>query len=68
MKLAFLAADEPIYLPDFVHRVLREFAPDTHCVYLVPPLYKGQTSCAAAWRYYRTFGAVAVVDMLRQLT
>ena len=67
MKLAFLTADDPIYLPDFFDLVLHEFAGVSDCVYLVPPLYKGQTSRAAAWRYYRTFGAVAVINLVRRL-
>jgi methionyl-tRNA formyltransferase len=67
MRLAFLTADEPIYLPGFFERVLDEVSGYTDCVYLVPPLYKGQSSRAAAWRYYRTFGAAAVVSLVRQL-
>jgi len=67
MKLAFLTADEPIYLPDFFERVLTEFGAVTDCVYTVPPLYKGQSSRAAAWRYYRTFGATAVASLVRRL-
>lgn len=60
MRIAFLTADEPIYLPVFFERVLGEFGHATECVYAIPPLYKGQTPRAAAWRYYRTFGAAAV--------
>jgi methionyl-tRNA formyltransferase len=67
MRLAFLAADDPIYLPDFFESVLAEFGSSTDTVYLVPPLYKGQTARAAAWRYYRTFGARAVVGLVKRL-
>lgn len=67
MKLAFLTADEPIYLPEFFDRVLTEFGSVTDCVYAVPPLYKGQTPRAAAWRYYRTFGAAAAAGLVRRL-
>ena len=67
MKLAFLAADDPIYLPNFFDTVLREFGPQTDHVYSVPPLYKGQTRVQAAQRYYRTFGASAVFGLVKQL-
>lgn len=67
MKLAFLAAADPIYLPNFFEIVLGDFAAQTDCVYSVPPLYKGQTPVRAAWRYYQTFGATAVVGLLKQL-
>lgn len=67
MKVAFLTADDPIYLPSFFHRVLAECAPFTDYVYAVPPLYKGQTPTAAAWRYYRTFGAAAVAGLTKRL-
>jgi methionyl-tRNA formyltransferase len=67
MKLAFLSAADPLYLPQFFERVLKEFRRETDYVYVVPPLYKGQTPRAAAWRYYRTFGARAVVGLLRRL-
>ena len=67
MNLAFLTADEPVYLPDFFERVLKEFGAATDCVYTVPPLYKGQGPGAAAWRYYRTFGAAAVASLSRRL-
>jgi methionyl-tRNA formyltransferase len=67
VRLAFLAADDPIYLPDFFEGVLTEFASSTDTVYLVPPLYKGQTARAAAWRYYRTFGVAAVMSLVKRL-
>lgn len=67
MKLAFLTADDPIYMPDFFDTVLREFGAQTDHVYSVPPLYKGQTPVQAARRYYRTFGATAVAGLLKQL-
>jgi methionyl-tRNA formyltransferase len=67
VKLAFLAAADPIYLPNFFDIVLDDFAAQTDYVYSVPPLYKGQSRVHAAWRYYRTFGATAVVGLLNQL-
>lgn len=67
MRLAFLTADEPIYLPDFFDHVLSEFADVTDAVYAVPPLYKGQNERAAAWRYYRTFGAAATLGLSRRV-
>ncbi|HET8651927.1 MAG TPA: formyltransferase family protein [Gaiellaceae bacterium] len=56
MRIVFLTTADPIYLPAFFDRVLRERARDTAAVYLVPPLYKNQTTAKAAWRYFRTFG------------
>jgi methionyl-tRNA formyltransferase len=67
VRLAFLTADDPIYLPDFFELVLSEDHASTDCVFLVPPLYKGQTTTQAAWRYYRTFGGRAVVGMVRRI-
>jgi methionyl-tRNA formyltransferase len=67
MKLAFLAADDPIYLPSLFETVLSEVGAETECVYVVPPLYKGQGPAKAAWRYYKTFGPSAVIWMLRQV-
>lgn len=62
MRVVFLAADDPIYLPDFFERVLAARASDTLAVYVTPPLYRDQTSGSAAWRYFRTFG---LADTLR---
>lgn len=56
MRIAFLTADEPLYLPAFFERVLPALGPRAAAVYLVPPLYKNQTSIEAARRYARTFG------------
>ena len=61
MRIVFLAANDPIYLPRFFDRVLSERARSVAAVFAVPPLYKGQSSAQAAWRYFRTFGAVARV-------
>ena len=63
MRIAFLAADDPIYLPAFFDRVLAVRASETVAVYLTPPLYRRQTRLAAAWRYYRTFGLSATVQL-----
>ncbi len=56
MRIVFLAADDPLYLPAFFETVLRERARDTVEVDLVPPLYRSQTAGSAALRYARTFG------------
>ncbi len=63
MKIIFLTTDDPIYLPAFFERVLSERGDETEAVYLVPPLYKGQTPARAAWRYYRTFGFRAATGL-----
>lgn len=60
MRIAFLTTDDPIYLPSFFERVLDARGGDTHAVYVVPPLYKNQTTVAAALRFYRTFGLEGV--------
>lgn len=56
MRIAFLAADDPLYLPDYFDRVLRRRASEVLEVSVVPPLYQRQTTIGAAWRYFRTFG------------
>lgn len=56
MRIAFLTTTDPIYLPSLFERVLAAYGPKTHAVYAVAPLYKRQSSIAAALRYYRTFG------------
>jgi methionyl-tRNA formyltransferase len=67
VRLAFLTADDPIYLPAFFELVLAEYHASTECVFLVPPLYKGQTATQAAWRYYRTFGARAAAGLIKRI-
>jgi methionyl-tRNA formyltransferase len=56
MKVAYLTTDDPLYLPAFFDRVLRDARAETLAVYVVPPLYKKQTPWSAALRYARTFG------------
>jgi methionyl-tRNA formyltransferase len=56
MKIVFLTTSDPIYLPAFFDRVLGIYGPQTQAVYVVPPLYKGQTPLRAFLRYCRTFG------------
>ena len=63
MKIVFLTTDDPLYLPDFFDTVLSERGGDTEHVYVVPPLYKGQTPAQAAKRYFRTFGPAAFVGL-----
>jgi len=67
MKLTFLTTDDPIYLPGFFDRVLSRWAPDTVAVYVVPPLYKRQTSLQAAVRYMQTFGVIAAVHLVARV-
>ena len=63
MKAVFLTTDDPLYLPAFYERVLRERASDIGAVYVAPPLYKRQSATGAAWRYARTFGWVAAAHL-----
>jgi methionyl-tRNA formyltransferase len=58
MNTVFLTTDDPLYLPSLFDRVL-SVRDDTSAVFVAPPLYKNQTTRAAAWRYFRTFGLVA---------
>lgn len=55
LNVVFLTTDDPLYLPAFFDRVLQAW-PGTTAVLIVPPLYKNQTTVAAARRYLRTFG------------
>ena len=66
MKIAFLTTDDPIYLPSFFDRVLSIRA-DEAAVFVVPPLYKNQTSLSAAQRYLRTFGFRAAVGLTARI-
>ena len=59
MKITYLTTDDPIYLPAFFERTLEKYGQQTQAVYIVPPLYKNQTTVQAALRYYRTFGLMA---------
>ena len=63
MKIVFLTTEDPIYLPDFFEAVLGERGRDTQAVYVVPPLYKDQTTLQAAVRYVRTFGLEGLVGL-----
>jgi methionyl-tRNA formyltransferase len=56
MNVIYLTTDDPLYLPAFFDRVLREGTARTLAVYVVPPLYKRQTPLDATLRYARTFG------------
>jgi methionyl-tRNA formyltransferase len=67
VKIIFLTTDDRLYLPAFFERVLSEFGEQTERVYVVPPLYRGQTTAKAAWRYYRTFGLGAVTGLVARL-
>jgi methionyl-tRNA formyltransferase len=67
VKIVFLTTDDPLYLPAFYERVLDRWASATDAVYIVPPLYKGQSSLDAACRYYRTFGFRDTVGLVTQV-
>ena len=56
VNIVFLTTGDPVYLPAFFDRVLRDYSSQTRAVHIVPPLYKGQTVFRAFWRYFRTFG------------
>jgi len=59
----FLTTDDPLYLPAFFERVLKDRASRTQAVFVAPPLYKRQKPLDAAWRYARTFGPVAAAHL-----
>lgn len=63
MKITFLTTDDPIYLPGFYRRVLERWSDRTEAVYVVPPLYRNQTTGDAALRYARTFGFGAAAQL-----
>jgi methionyl-tRNA formyltransferase len=67
LRIVFLTADDPIYLPAFFERVLESWSDKTVAVYVVPPLYRDQSRRAAAWRYHRTFGPGATVALTRRI-
>jgi methionyl-tRNA formyltransferase len=67
MRIVFLTTDDPIYLPAFYERVLSAYGAQTAEVCVVPPLYKGQTTRRAAWRYYKTFGLNGVRGLATRL-
>jgi methionyl-tRNA formyltransferase len=63
MRLVFLVAGDPLYLPEMMDRVLERFAGETPAVFVVPPLYRRESSRHAALRYARTFGFRATVHL-----
>jgi methionyl-tRNA formyltransferase len=67
VRIVFLTTDDRIYLPAFYERVLAEYGAQTAEVCVVPPLYKGQTTSRAAWRYYQTFGLDGVRGLATRL-
>jgi methionyl-tRNA formyltransferase len=67
MRVVFLTPDDPIYLPAFFDSVLGRRAGEADRVYVVPPLYRGQSRRTAAWRYYRTFGLSATVTLTHRI-
>ncbi len=68
MNVSFLTTEDPLYLPMFFERVLPVLR-RRHVVrvYSVPPLYKNQSPAQAAWRYLRSFGAAATLQLTMRL-
>ena len=62
LNVAFLTTEDPLYLPSFFERVL-SVRTDGSSVFVVPPLYKNQSTRAATWRYVRTFGLGAALGL-----
>jgi methionyl-tRNA formyltransferase len=62
MRIAFLTADDPLYLPTLFDHVLHVHGGNSS-VFVVPPLYKGQTAFSAARRYQKTFGNLATAQL-----
>lgn len=67
LRLAFLTAADPLYLPEFFDRVLTVYSAQTRAVFVVPPLYRNQSSLQAARRYYETFGFRASAGLARRV-
>jgi methionyl-tRNA formyltransferase len=67
MTVVFLTTADPLYLPALFDRVLGVRGADTAAVYVVPPLYKGQTQLQALRRYLRTFGPAATLALARRV-
>ncbi len=63
VKVIYLTTDDPLYLPAFFERVFDKCGTLTRAVYIVPPLYKGQTPLLAVWQYYYTFGMEGVIGL-----
>jgi methionyl-tRNA formyltransferase len=66
VKVVYLTTADPLYLPAFFERVLDGGAARPEAVYVIPPLYKGQSSAAAALRYLRTFGGRDTLTLARR--
>jgi methionyl-tRNA formyltransferase len=65
MNVVFLTTNDPLYLPQLFERVLSERSSAVR-VFVVPPLYKAQTTLGAARRYIRTFGLRAGWNLARR--
>jgi methionyl-tRNA formyltransferase len=68
VRVVFLTTDDPLYLPGFFERVLPAIGTQASAVCIVPPLYKGQSTLQAGWRYARTFGFADALRLARQVT
>jgi methionyl-tRNA formyltransferase len=62
VNVVYLTTDDPLYLPEFFDRVLGTRT-DTAAVFVVPPLYRNQSTSAAARRYLQTFGLRAAAGL-----
>jgi len=65
VNVVYLTTDDPLYLPGFFDRVLATRT-DTAAVFVVPPLYRNQSTSAAARRYAQTFGLRAAAGLARR--
>ena len=63
MKIIYLTTDDPLYLPAFFDKVLAQSTAYDSVVYVVPPLFRNQTTFDAVKRWYRTFGMNAVIGL-----
>jgi methionyl-tRNA formyltransferase len=66
VNIVFLTVDDPLYLPPFFERVLSQRG-DVSAVFVAPPLYRSETSRAAAVRYLKTFGWRSAISLARRV-
>lgn len=67
MNIVFLTADEPLYLPAFFARVLRERAGDTRAVFMAPSRYGRDTTLHMVRKYTAAFGVRNLLGLVRRL-
>ena len=66
MNVVYLTTNDLLYLPTLFDRVLADGNHRSH-VFIVPPLYKGQSAVGAGWRYARTFGFRSAGALARRI-